>query len=891
MLANRAGLFFGLGLIVALAIAFALTRWRYNRYWGKLDRHDGRDRRYYRDVLAVGGLLGLVAGFFWQPLFSREVTMPNGGGDLASFFYPIHVFAAETLHSGELPLWNPNLFGGMPFAADIQSGVFYPLNWLFWWLGRPISYEKVEMLALVHYWLAAAFAYAFGRSLGLGRWPSLMAGTLYAFSGFAVSHLGHLPMLAAAAWLPLILLAVNQAARPVPNPTQPDLDNRRPNLHQWRWAVAAGLFLSISLLAGHFQLFLYNFYAALIFWVAIVWRGRAVISGQWSVVRNLPPKAARPRFSIYDFRFSIRKLSPQSSVLSPEFTPTSVLRLPPAVLPFARLGLMLAVLGGATLIQVWPFYELGQLSVRSAISYETSNQFRVWPIGLVDLLLPNLFSPNPQSYFGYWSNTDVLGYMGLLVFPLAALALWLRPIGRSKFYPIFFVSLGIAGLIFSLAGATIFQGWFYQFIPALNLTRGAGRFLVWFNLGLAIGAAFGLQSWLDYRARPCEAEAERALRWSWRGMALAGVALLVVPLPLLYSQVLSTPGQINDLVVRGIDGLVLAVILLGLSAVLLRLFYRRTIGPDWGAFLALGLMVFDLFSARANFNPVVGDVTTAFRHDDTAAFIRSQDPAGQYRLDASVGSVTQAWQANTAQLYRLADVRGLFNPLQLASYETLWNGITSSQKDFRAVPAYNLLGARYIIARNKEDPTGPQFKLAFRDDRPGIKLNVWENSQALARAVLVHRSTLKPASDTLAALLAADFKPAELAYLQSGRGLDGPSGLQAGEEVRFLSQSANRLNLEITATTQGYVILNQSWYPGWVARLDGAEVTIEKANYAFGALYLPPGKHILELEFAPTAFTIGLIVSGLTWLATLAFLAGGLFPLRPVRKQGKSKQV
>ena len=154
----------------------------------------------------------------------------------------------------------------MPFAADIQSGLYYPLNWLFWLAGQ-VTYEKLEMLAVVHYWLAAAFSYALARSLGLGRWPGIIAGVLYAFSGFAVSHLGHLPMLEAATWLPLVLLAVNQAARRL----------------NWRWAVGAGLFLSISFLAGHFQLFLYNFYAALLFWLAVAWRNRPPgASHQWS---------------------------------------------------------------------------------------------------------------------------------------------------------------------------------------------------------------------------------------------------------------------------------------------------------------------------------------------------------------------------------------------------------------------------------------------------------------------------------------------------------------------------------------------------------------------------------------------------------------------------------
>src|SRR5690348_11989229 len=118
MLANRAVLFLWIALVVGLALAYAFTRWRYARYQTRQEQPDKDnlqpDRRYYRDVLALALLLGLVAGFFWRPLFTKGVTIPNGGGDLASFFYPIHVFASQSLHAGEFPLWNPHLFAGMP---------------------------------------------------------------------------------------------------------------------------------------------------------------------------------------------------------------------------------------------------------------------------------------------------------------------------------------------------------------------------------------------------------------------------------------------------------------------------------------------------------------------------------------------------------------------------------------------------------------------------------------------------------------------------------------------------------------------------------------------------------------------------------------------------------
>ena len=66
----------------------------------------------------------------------------TGGGDLASFLYPVYSFAARTYQSGTVPLWNPHLYAGSPFAADMQSGVFYPINVAAFLLARPFTYTS-----------------------------------------------------------------------------------------------------------------------------------------------------------------------------------------------------------------------------------------------------------------------------------------------------------------------------------------------------------------------------------------------------------------------------------------------------------------------------------------------------------------------------------------------------------------------------------------------------------------------------------------------------------------------------------------------------------------------------------------------------------------------------
>ncbi|MDM8529487.1 hypothetical protein QUF58_14940, partial [Anaerolineales bacterium HSG24] len=106
------------------------------------------------EIIAASGLLALLTvGFFWQILLT-EAWMPAGGGDLAPYLYPNYRFAAEHLKQGTLPLWNPHLYSGTPFAADIQSGLFYPINLLVFLLVPDLSYEWMEYLAVFHFWTA-----------------------------------------------------------------------------------------------------------------------------------------------------------------------------------------------------------------------------------------------------------------------------------------------------------------------------------------------------------------------------------------------------------------------------------------------------------------------------------------------------------------------------------------------------------------------------------------------------------------------------------------------------------------------------------------------------------------------------------------------------------------
>lgn len=227
------------------------------------------------DLGAVALLIAVDLLLFWPVIFLGQFV-PRGGGDLVSFIYPRFVMVARYVRQGTLPLWDPYLFSGQPYLADIQSGLLYPVNLLAFLVARSFDYHKLELLAIGHYALAGIFAYLCGRQLRLGRFGALTAGIVWQASGFLVAHLGHYNLVAVAVWLPLILALL-----------QPALEGRSIG-----WVAGAAMALAISTFAGHTQvsieiglfLLLYVLFYALAhrhWWVPL---RSLVLVGGWAVV-------------------------------------------------------------------------------------------------------------------------------------------------------------------------------------------------------------------------------------------------------------------------------------------------------------------------------------------------------------------------------------------------------------------------------------------------------------------------------------------------------------------------------------------------------------------------------------------------------------------------------
>ena len=94
------------------------------------------------------------------------------------------------------------------------------------------------------------------------------------------------------------------------------------------------------------------------------------------------------------------------------------------------------------------------------------------------------------------------------------------------------------------------------------------------------------------------------------------------------------------------------------------------------------------------------------------------------------------------------------------------------------------------------------------------------------------------------------------------------------------------MRLRLTAGREQYLVLSDSWYPGWRAVVDGIEVPIERANLLFRAVRLDSGAHVVEFRYEPGWFRLGWVVSAIS-LALAALLWGAVaLQWRPNRPRG-----
>ena len=147
-------------------------------------------------------------------------------------------------------------------------------------------------------------------------------------------------------------------------------------------------------------------------------------------------------------------------------------------------------------------------------------------------------------------------------------------------------------------------------------------------------------------------------------------------------------------------------------------------------------------------------------------------------------------------------------------------------------------------------------RVAYR--RPGVHVFVVGAVRAVAGP-----------EDALAAVLDQNFAPEREVVLE---GISRSGSASPGVVLRGEGEGQSRFDLQVSSPAGGYVVVSETWYPGWRAWVDGRATEVRRADFAFLAVPVSPGSHRVELRYVPRGFGAAVVA---TLIAATALVVPG----------------
>lgn len=839
-----------------------------------------RGRRAIAGELGVAlAYLALAVLFFWPVIFGGKTLLPLDNlytfqpfkafaeeqgvglphntllGDLVLENYAWKAFILETLGRGQLPLWNPYLFTGVPFLAAGQHSALYPFSIFFYTIPLPSAYG---LFTALHFALAGIFTYVYLRVLGAGRGASFISGAAYAYSLFMITSVVFPMIVAAATWLPLILAFAELALRSW------ETSGHRAALP---FLLFGSLAIGLQFLAGHIEI---SYYIVLV-----------------TVFYSL----CRLGSSLGDRR---------------PFRSGLLLGL--------GLASMIALGVGLAAVQLVPLYELARVNFRQASASLSEILGYAYPLRQVaTFVIPDFFgNPSQHQYFDLFRREMVpftqnaLGqpiahpewgiknyvesgsYIGILPLLLAAIALLARP---SRYVWIF-AALAIISLLF-VFGTPLYAVLFY-FLPGVQQLHTPFRWIFPYTLCMAVLAGLGADA-IIRGLTSIPPWRRLAIRAMGAGALLVGLALSLLALSVFVSP--STLRPWAEALLAGSadaqrafsDGgallsyqwrnFTLLAVFLSLSGFLLMWATFSSARRLWSV-AASATLALDLFVLGYGFNPAVEPRLADFTPPALEFLERDGEP---YRITALERSADKTLNPNAAMLFGIQDIRG-YDSIIPKPY-TEFMGLLEPQGQLlfnRIAPLYDpktlasslldFLNVKYIVSVDEIDQVG--YTLVYAGE-----MRIYRNDDHLPRAFVVPQArVITDPQELLAAL--RSFDPRREVLIE-----DEPSGLLAhpgpmasgeGTSASILEYSPNEVVIGVKLSQPGWLVLSDAYFPGWSARVSTngeaeSEARIYKANYNFRAVPLPAGEHLVRFRYSPLSFKLGLYVS---FLAAVTVVAG-----------------
>ncbi len=731
-------------------------------------------------------------------------------GDGVLMFIPFRSFYYDQIQAHHFPLWNPYIYGGIPFFANDQSGVLSIYNLL----SLPFSFAKgFLIMAILKLLITGLGVYLLLDLFGLDMTACLLGSMAWTFSAYMIMYLHLLTSTAAGSFIPWFFYFFERLIRSI------DKQSKSGYLNMVGLSAVVGL----SFLAGHAETTAVGIMGLLIYVaVKLLFNRKYIIKGFF-------------------------------------YTATGIV-----------LGTTIAS------VQLLPFIQIllnSEPLLYRTVSYNSDIVRPLYSMAMM-WFVPYINSNASYSYlWDHYLNhqTFVYAYIGLAPLLLSIYTMvHVRKTGRDA---IPFIITAMAALCITLNIPP------FSWLLRLPLFAAGGRwYYLLADLSLSVLAGFGVQHILN-----------TGVQQKHKHVLITATAVLFMLLMILYLIVRFHTPWIALLLdgVRMLKWLVHTSLRPAVSVFFMTQFFIALVFIAGALFFLikarttpkiaiLGLVlltVTDLFTFGINYNP-----------DPSADDLKPTTPLIQKLKELNTSDYTfyagdDLMVPNLNMNYGIRDFSGYDITVSLMYQRFLFVLFPGSApvlgnngSDPRSRPDIppdlviaSIAGIKYLVfpSSTSADNAGYKMVQCFRDTC------LWENQDA--KPVVYLADSITPVMNDKEALGILSMHNPALLHTSLVTGIDETGSLNNAKiRLTRIKDMPGEHVVKVDAGSNGFLVINEPYYPGWHAFIDGKEAELYHVNYLFQGIKLPMGSYTVKVIYAPRMFYIGLIISAIT----IVFMAG-----------------
>jgi len=837
----------------------------------------------YHSAIFIGTILLSLIVFFGGVIFSGDLFVSTDFLSWESF----RPYLAQVDGKGELPMWIPYIFSGMPgFAAllvtgdrwwDLTMKLIYSAEHVFGIVNYPV------MRVVMHYFIYGLGMYLLMRTKKAARSTSLFVALAAMFSTWIIIYvmIGHNTKIMVLMTFPYIFLCLEKL------------------IDRWSLLYAGLLILAVHVMweAAHMQTAFYGACAVGIYLV-------------FELIASLVSKD----------------------------------RSGPSLVGVLRDGALVLIAAGFTwgmgldrtqaVAEYVPYSTRGAAAIATSTraageseghGYEYATQWSFSPEEMITFVIPAYYGWGKLEYTGpetnnvpqrvgtYWGQmpfTDAAHYMGIAVLILGLFGAWVNR--RRRFVQAMTV-VGVFGLVLSFgSNLSVLYDLFYNFVPRFSSFRAPSQSLVLLEFALPILAGFGIESLLAMRRAGDNPQASKSVFYGMIGMgvfALLGIIGTSV-IRESYLQSLRSapatsqyPAPIHDFIFSTMASDWMIVGLIGVATLALMYYYLKgRVSPTLLKMALLAILIVDLWRVDYRSMETQPKELIEQTHGERDYDLFLKQDKSEYRiLDLYKASEVRVPNSPAYQFHQ--SVMG-YHAAKLRSYQDFLDFTDGTEPgDTNGnIPtvqlAWDLMNTKYIVFNQ---PLAAGLKPVFQSQQTGQ--TVWLNESAMPRAWFVNRVEKAEPRAILEKIRDGAFDPREVAYVAEvpATTIDpvgyvasaqpavrdsadttaapaAPAGSLGSGVISITRYEPHHIEIDVAATGNNFLVLSEIHYPpGWRATIDGKHADIIQTNYLLRGLVVPQGRHKIEMHYALDSINTGKWVSlGMNLVAFGMVVAGAM---------------